>query len=489
MGRLLIDLLRARGEIMDLPCAGGGRCGKCRVLARGRLAPPDAREAALLTPAELAAGVRLACQAVALDDEVIILPVEGASANADIVTRGEAAAFAIRPWAEGESGLAVDIGTTTIAAYRYRLADGALLGEAAAKNPQGGFGADVTSRLDRALAGDGPALAEAVRGCVALLAEELFQGDMIDAAVITGNTAMLYLLTGREPSSIAFAPFDANCLFGAFVSGADVGLPRTARAYLPMCMGAYVGADMTTAMLAAGLDRPAQAPRLLVDIGTNGEMALAVGESLLCCSTAAGPAFEGAGISCGMTARVGAVHRVRLEGSDIRCETLGGGNAVGICGSGLLDLTATLLDAGILDETGRLPDGAPYALPGTNLTITQADIRAVQLAKAALAAGMRTLLHAAGLAETDVAELIIAGGFGSRIDPVSAARIGLIPEGLVGRARAIGNAAGMGAGMVLLSGDCLRASETLRNRARVINLATDPFFQDQFIEEMLFPEA
>jgi uncharacterized 2Fe-2S/4Fe-4S cluster protein (DUF4445 family) len=476
---------------MELPCGGKGRCLKCRVRVTGAVSEPSAREKALLTPDELAAGIRYACMAYALGD-VTVTPLSAPAHGDVILTEGIARAIRPDPWGRAH-GLAIDIGTTTVAAYLHRLKDGALLATAVRRNPQATFGADVTSRLDRAMAGEGGSLAKTIRNCVTELllnvcAQAKLPPQIVDCAVLTGNTSMLYLLTERPPASIALAPFEADCLFGQFVPSETVGLPHWIKAYLPRCISAYVGADINTALLAAGYDRPMEAPRLLLDIGTNGEMVLAVGERLLCCATAAGPAFEGAGISRGMPARDGAIHRVWVENGAPAYAVLGDATAQGLCGSGLLDLIAVLLDLGILDETGRLAID-PYTLPGTAISLTQADVRAVQLAKAAIAAGVDALLHAAGLTPADVAAVDIAGGFGSHLSPRSAARIGLIPPELSDKARAIGNAAGAGAGLLLQSRALLKESESLPACADVIPLAIDPYFMEQFVERMGFDGA
>lgn len=493
MSLTLAEWLRRGGAPVELPCGGRGVCLKCRAVVRGAVAPPDARERALLTDAELVAGIRYACMARVLGDDIVVEPLDLTPRAHNIQTEGAQRPFAFDPWG-GAYGLAADIGTTTVAAYLYDLKSGARLAETSAPNPQAAFGADVTSRIDRALAGEGPALARAVRGCLGGLLGELcartgVPGQAVETAVVTGNTAMLYFLTGRDPASIATAPFDADCLFGGFARGGAVGLPRAMRVYLPACVGAYVGADITTALIAAGFNTPSPTPRLLVDIGTNGEMALALGDRLLCCSTAAGPALEGAGISCGMTARTGAVRRVFVEEGRVHCDVIGGGEAEGICGSGLIDAVAAMLRLGALDETGRLEAEESFPLPGTRLSLTQWDIRAVQLAKAAVSAGVQTLLFEAGLEPRDVGEVLIAGGFGSHIDPKSAGRIGLLPDGLAEKACAIGNAAGIGASMVLRSGALKSASERLPGRAKGIELSTHPVFAEAFIERMYFSPA
>ena len=403
----------------------------------------------------------------------------------------------------GYTGAAVDVGTTTVVLYLYDLATGRLLATASEPNPQAMFGADVITRIGKALHGEGGALARAIRDCIARLlataAESVglasdasfaftsatdtavfIPSFVPDAMVITGNTAMLYLLTGRSPASIAAAPFDADTLFGGFTD-----LPFAHKVYLPRCMSAYVGADITTAALAVEFDKPGGCD-LLVDIGTNGEMLLRAGDTLLACSTAAGPAFEGAGISCGMPARRGAISKVA---DDLSFTVLGGGGAdtaVGLCGTGILDAVAALRKAGLIDDTGRLEE--PFTFPGTHVSVTPADVRAVQLAKAAVCAGILTLIGEAGLTPADIGTLYIAGGFGSFIDVRSAETIGLIPPGFAAKAVAVGNTAGAGASMVLLSSERRAAAEKLAVASRTVELSSSAAFMDAYVDQMMFPE-
>ena len=504
----LYRLLADNGVPVDMPCGGRQRCLKCKAAVSGGVSPMSEREAALLTAEEKAAGLRFACMAELTGDAVLRL--SGGAAGDAILTEGAMPVFTRAPWGR-QWGAAVDIGTTTVAAYLYRLADGALLATQSEKNPQAVFGADVVSRLEQAMNGKSPELAAAIRGCLSRLLAGLcgqasLPMDAIDSVVLTGNTAMLYLLTERHPASIVAAPFAMDCGFGQFVAPQALALPLSpdCRVYLPACLSAYVGADITTALLAAGFYQegrvPAGPPRLLVDIGTNGEMALAADGRLLCCSTAAGPALEGAGIHQGMMARTGAIYRVRLEGLTMVCDVLGGGEAQGICGSGLVDAVAALCEAGVIQDTGLIDeeshaftayveecDGQPaFRLPGTAVRLTQKDIRAVQLAKSAICAGMRTLIAEAGLQAEAIAELVVAGGFGSRIDPVSAERIGLFPTGFAAKARAVGNAAGAGAAMVLLSDPIRREAEGMPAAVRTVELSSHPGFMDAYIDGMYF---
>ena len=487
-----ISALLRRCEIfLDSPCSGNGKCGKCRVIAAGDISTPSDEEKAHLTVAELASGIRLACLArITGGDAEIHVPRQK---DIEAVTEGLGETRTLNPFGK-KLGLAVDIGTTTVAAYLYDLKTGRRLAAAAAKNPQSAFGADVVSRQKYSLGGGGDELAKAVRTCVNDLALELAANtgrsvSDLDAAVITGNTTMLYLFFGYDVDDIATAPFDARYLFGEFVP-ADRFFNDWAPGctiYFPPCISAYVGADITCAILSSGMaDDPADI--LLADIGTNGELAISSGGKLLCCATAAGPAFEGAGIELGSNALPGAVDRVWTDGHSISIHTIANAPAATICGSGLLDALAVFLDLHIMDETGRLDatDGDPVYLDNSDVYITQGDVRNVQLAKAAIRAGIETLIDYAGLSEAAPPRLYIAGGFGSKLNPRSAARIGMIPNTMKNGSLAIGNAAGLGAVNILLDNAAIKKCEDIIKRTTAIELSGNPKFSEHFIEQIVF---
>ncbi len=495
---VLADLLALQGHPLDLPCAGNGRCGKCRVTAHGALSAPSADEKRLLTSEELAAGVRLACRTVAEGDaEVTLAEKSGIS-----VIQTEAVSRQYERDVQQGYGVGVDIGTTTVAAALIDLESGGELASACAQNPQEAFGADVISRIERSLAGDGPALAEAIRGCIEGLLRELLEksgldGGKITRIILTGNTTMLYLLTGRDVDCLSHAPFDADELFGREFPLCFAAAPKAA-CYLTRCNSAFVGGDITTAVLASGIAER-QETALLIDVGTNGEIVLIHRGKMYCSSTAAGPALEGAGIYMGMPALGGAIRRIRLEDGEIRCETVGGLPDAGICGSGVIDATALLLKIGAVEETGLLleedhdyvshMDEAGDTLAfrfGERTLFTQKDIRAVQLAKAAICAGIRTLLHEAGLAPSDVERFVIAGGFGSHISVENAAAIGLFPAELKEKAEVVGNAALEGAVMMLKRRAFTPESEETAARMETVELSSNPYFSDQYMESMMF---
>lgn len=469
------------------PCGGKGRCRRCTVQAAGALSAPTAAEQQAFTTAQLAAGSRLACQAVVQGDVRVELaqtaPMEEI-AVAGAVQMGEGRSLYSR-W-----GVAVDIGTTTVCAQLY--GSGTLAGTAVRQNPQAAFGADVISRIEYALQGGGEALAGAIGGAIAALCAELAVGQgitpqEIDALVLSGNTTMLYLLAGRDVRALASAPFRADCLFGVFAGDAGLpvpGVPAGAAAYLPPCIAAFVGADITCALLATGICTREQTA-LLVDIGTNGELALWHGGQLTCCSTAAGPALEGVGISSGVYGVRGAVNHIWLEDGAVRFSTIGGAAPVGLCGSGVVDAVAALLHLGVIDETGAFQNGADSFDFG-GVSFTARDVRMVQLAKGAIRAGIETLLQLAGVEKETVCRLYIAGGFGSRLNLPSAAAIGLLPAELIGCAQAVGNAALAGAAMLLQNGDLSRQAAAIAAQAGVVALDANPTFTEHYMQQMLF---
>ena len=443
-------LLHALDGGVETPCGGHGRCGKCRVTVQGRVSPAGPQERALLGAEALSSGIRLACLAAVEGDCTVML--DASRAVQAISGDGAMPAFIPDPIFK-KYGAAVDIGTTTLAARLYDRS-GTLLAQAAAPNPQRVYGADVISRIEKSLAGDRESLARCIRDGVDALLRQMETQAGIDAAavdtvVLTGNTTMLYLLTGRDVDCLSHAPFIADELFGRYAEPEELTLSAApeARLYLPRCMSAFVGADITSALVASQICTRAESA-LLADIGTNGELALWHNCRLLCCSTAAGPVFEGAAISQGMQASPGAIDRVTWEGGKICCHAIGDAPAVGICGSGIIDAAAVFCREEIIDETGAFTDEEDAYPLTPEVALTQKDIRMLQLAKSAICAGMLTLLETEGIAAEGPDRLIIAGGFGSFLNLHSTACIGLFPAELEGRACAIGNAALVGASMI-----------------------------------------
>ena len=451
----LKDVLQEQGVTFAHPCGGRGVCLKCAVEARGAVSPPD--------DLEEKSGVRLSCRMRLLGNcDVTLHEGSGFSRRADLREAGS------------DLLLAADIGTTTLDIKLFDGETGEPVAERSSLNPQVSFAADVIGRVTAALEGKGGELRnrllETLGGMIAGF-------PPVRRAVITGNTVMLYLLTGRNPKALAFAPFEADCLFG--FTEELLGF----LAYLPRCTGAFTGADLTCAVLSSGMTERADTS-LLCDVGTNGELALWHRGTLYVASTAVGPAFEGAGISCGMGGVPGAIDKVWAANNALDYHVLGGGTPAGICGSGLIDAVAALLRLRILDSSGAL-DGDSVKFV-ERVALTRQDIRQVQLAKAAVAAGIETLLHTAGVSSADVHTLYIAGGFGSHLDVRSAAAIGLIPRLLAPRAVVLGNAALSGACDLLLRESLRATSDRIALSAAPVQLSGHPFFAGKFLEHMNF---
>ena len=484
-GILLSQALYGKSAL-EMPCAGQGRCGKCRVRVQGELTPPGEEEKKHLSRKELESGILLACHTRILRDCRVESRKDSAS---QIQGSGQERPVEGTPLFS-RYGAAVDVGTTTLAARLYGKEG--MLAQASALNRQNRMGADVISRIEKSLAGYAGELADSIRQDISALLKEMaaeagILPEEIDAVVITGNTAMLYFLTESCPEPFSHAPFQADRLFGETVSGEDLELPcPKARVYLPPCISAFVGADITTALLSSGLCS-GEDTKLLVDIGTNGEMALWHKGELFCCSTAAGPAFEGAGLSMGMGGREGAVDHVSLsqqEPGGMKAHVIGDGEPIGICGSGVIDAVACLLELERLDETGYMEEEREEILPPVGLT--QKDVRMIQLAKSAICAGLETLMETRQLSPEQIGELCIAGGFGSYLNVENAGRIGLIPEKLVPRVHVVGNAALAGACRLLLSREEMEICRDIARQAHTVELSSNPLFMEKYTEGMFF---
>ena len=500
-GQTLLDTLRQEGIDVPSPCGGAGTCGKCKV----HVVFPEGTEEDVL-----------ACQTVAAEGMSVTVPdsTENAAADMEVSLGGADANNAGRSDAEG-LGLAFDVGTTTLVARLYDLHTGAVLANVGAANPQRSFGADVISRISAVGKGHLEELHASVNEALAGLTAQVLENAGASAQRITrvalaGNTVMEHLACGVDPSPIGVVPFTPPTLFGQLrkLSALESVSCAADEAYVLPCVAGYVGGDITADLLALDVCA-SERPVLMVDLGTNGEIALGSTKGLSCCATAAGPVFEGANIKCGMPAYPGAISQVRLEGDDIEVETIDGEPARGICGTGLIDTIALLLELGIVDEAGVMlsgdelaqdvPDGLTKRLvdvddvlafevaPG--IAVTQRDVRNVQLAKAAICAGIATLMDHCGLAAEDIAHLDVAGGFGQFLNLAHAARIGLIPAELLPVARSVGNTAIEGAGLALSNAQEREKLEALAQSADYVELSTDAGFNMRYVDHMEFPSS
>ena len=419
---------------------------------------------------------------------------------------GEVVSF--HPAGRGPLGLAVDLGTTKVAGYLIDLTTGQTLGADAIMNPQIPYGEDVMARITYALDGtEGRAtLQQVIVTGLNHLAEELCTSagrrpDEIAEAVGVGNTAMHHLFLGLPVSQLGLAPYVPAVADALDVKARDLGLAFAPGAYvhlLPNIAG-FVGADHVAMLLSTGLW---QEDKVVIglDIGTNTEVALKAGDRLLTCSTASGPAFEGAHIRFGMRAATGAIERVRLVDSHVEYQTIGGAPPVGLCGSGILDAIAQLRLAGVMDRRGKIKPhprtrqgekGVEFVLvdadeSGINedITISRADVSEIQLAKGAMRAGVRILLNEAGLTEGDLEGIVVAGAFGTYIDVGSAVTIGMFPPLPMDRFQQVGNAAGMGARLALLSTTQRAKSLEIARRAEYVELTNERNFATEFARAM-----
>ena len=473
-----MELLRRGGWRLDAPCGGQGRCGKCTVLVDGEK--------------------RLACQTAVDRDMTVQLPGETAER---ILTQGEAAP--VVPDGTDRYVLAIDVGTTTLVCYLLDGHTGVTLATASAGNPQRQYGADLVSRLQHVRSTGDDSLKTGVWAVLEDLARKTAAKVGISLSDITGmcavgNSGMHHLLLGISPESLCTPPYMPQVLDALELPAGDF-LPLAPGAWLRVLpnIGGFVGADTVGCLSAAAFDQ-VEDWTLLLDIGTNGEMVLGKGEKRMACSTAAGPAFEGARIACGMHGAEGAIDHVDLENGEIRCSVIGSGKAVGICGSGVLDAVAVLLKKGVIAPNGRLrfqqeladrygEDKRSFILKDA-VYLSQKDIREVQLAKSAICTGVDLLAREMGVEVTDIRRVILAGAFGSYMRPESACALGLLPPVLLEKITAVGNAAGEGAKRCALSrAEFVRSGELARGTA-FLELASLPDFQDRYLKNLDFPK-
>ncbi len=463
----VLSALAAAGAAPYAPCGGRGVCGGCRCRLRllsGELSEPDAHERARLGGRALAEGWRLSCRAV-FSGECEVEYTEAAVAEAREMARDETCAGKA-----DELGVALDIGTTTVEASLVRLDTGARLSSLRCANPQSVFGADVISRMGAIMDGRATVdeLSALIRGRVSGLLASLGAPEGA-RAVAVGNTVMMSLFADVDPTPVGVAPFEPVTLFDADEGGF----------YLPRCVSGYFGADAVASVLAA--EQSYGGDFALIDIGTNGEAAVMRGGRLYAAAAAAGPALEGGGISCGMPAKEGAITSARIEAGEIRVVTVGGGEARGICGSGLIDVVACLLALGIIDRDGVM---AEPAVEVGGVTLTRADVRAFQLAKAALRAALDRVAGISGLEPG--ARLFVTGSFGGALNAASCVRVGLIPRSLASDVAALPSGALSGAELILCRDGARERARQLAAGAVYTELSGSQEFERAFLRALGF---
>ncbi len=528
-GTVLGEAVIATGLPLEQPCAGRGSCLKCKVIAEGALSPLDEKEQEGLTQAEQASSYRLACRArVQGDVNVTLAPIVVYSnkifAASDEYKRRDV-----------PLGLAIDLGSTTVAAFLTMLDTGQVCLGAAALNQQTAFGADVISRM--AAAQRGPetarrlsmlALSSIVQAIDALKLSPRIR-RRIKRATVVGNCAMHHLLVGYPVDTLAELPFQPYRT-GALVDDGDSSVPGVfgdtfpaqAQVALPPLIGGFVGSDALACLAYYGFDR-ASGPMAAIDLGTNGEVMVTDGQRILVTSTAAGPAFEGVNISCGSRAVDGAIVGVQIDGGsgDFVLTTIGDQRPVGLTGSGLLDLVCQLRRAGVLEASGRLArehptfggrldvdeEGVRRLLitrqgvdlaelnvaaetgeePGqVPLYLTQHDIRELQKAKGAVRAAADTLLARLGLQPGDLERMILTGSFGSQLNVEAVVGLGMIPPVDLSVVEPSANGAGLGAALFLDEDEFARG-ERIAAVAEQVDLDLDPEFNRRYIESLDLP--
>ncbi|MBL7119209.1 MAG: DUF4445 domain-containing protein [Dehalococcoidia bacterium] len=415
--------------------------------------------------------------------------------------------IALSTWPGVQLGLAIDLGTTKVAGYLVDLSDGRTLAARGVMNPQISYGEDIISRVAHVVASpaEGAHLQKLAVEALNELAADLCAAagadvDRIVESVVVGNTAMHHLLVGLPVRQLALSPFVPAVSGALDIKARDLGLSIAPGAYvhlLPNIAG-FVGSDHVAMLLATEVWQ-AEGLVLALDIGTNTEVSLVDNGKITAVSCASGPAFEGGQIKDGMRAAGGAIERLRIEDDSVQYRTVDEAAPVGICGSGVLDAMAQLYLAGAIDERGRMKDTHPLVRThdeqrefvlvgkesrdkGPDIVITQGDVRELQLAKAAIRTGIQTLLEAQGRSEEEISQVIIAGAFGTYIDLSSALTVGMLPSLPLDRFRQVGNAAGMGSRLALISLEQRAQAQTIASRVHYIELSTAPNFTDTFVQ-------
>lgn len=529
----ILEYCRSHGIAgIETPCGGKGTCGKCKVTVikpyyKDVLACQtkicDGMEIIVGKKESTGTGTGTAGQdiqtasnarySIDKEDSMVVLTNGGSISekfnehvNRNVVLNEDTLA-------------ACDIGTTTVVCYLIDKETGQIISTRSGANPQRSFGADVLSRIDAAARADDndkangglqmmqTQIVSLLNGWISEMLTECGR-TKVSRFSVAGNTVMCHLLMGISPEKLGKAPFMPDEYFGREFNPLDIGLENCQTMIIFPAVSGFVGGDITAGMMETV---NCNELTLYLDIGTNGEMALGKGDRYVCCATAAGPAFEGAQIELGMPASKGAVDKVWLEGRRIKYSVIGNDRPVGLCGSGLIDALAVLLKAGIIDENGTILSGqelpilfrsyvfeveaeetaqstelslAVHIAPG--VYITQEDIRKLQLAKGAIAAGIEVLFKEYGCTPCNIDVLTFAGGFGNYIDKASAAAIGLFPQELLDKAKEVGNAAGNGAVSAALSQEAWERALEISGNMRYIELASYPHFNEMYVEHMNF---
>lgn len=521
-GETILQAIRKDNSIsFESPCNGKGSCGKCKIILReGTLSPMEPAERRKVTTQEVAAGYRLACYAQCVSEEgtlVIEFP-KGAGksvvlAEAEYEKTVKEQLFYVP--GEMEYGIAVDIGTTTVAAVLLDLKTGDVLAKTSAINPQTTVGGDVLSRIAHTMmTEDGlEQLQKMIVDELNRMSGEMLQKTGLNASCIAGysiaaNCTMLHLLLGVDPQSLSRVPFKPVFTEGQMMPASQIGLlpenPKTMLYCLPS-ISAYIGADIVAGIYRSGIFNTDK-NIMFIDIGTNGEIVLSQKGKMFGCSCAAGPAMEGMNITCGMRAAEGAVEGVSYSDGEIRLKVIGDIVPKGICGSGVLETVAMLLNTRSMSASGKVEQenslikenffrfgkSIGYYLHkgdvNDNIYFNQHDIRQIQLAKGAILSGFCALIEKSGLSFEELDQVIIAGQFGSHLKAETLIDIGILPQETRGKVSYIGNSSLSGAISCLLDKSLTDLMEKLARKVDYMELGNYPHYDKLLMKCMMFPE-
>lgn len=496
------DVIATAELPLEQPCAGRGTCGSCKVLVERGGNSPDEVEHEHLTAGELTVGTRLACRAqVQGDTQIVLSPI--------VVYSNKVFKGSLRHRKERDVplGLAIDLGSTTVAAYLTMLDNGEVVAGGASLNQQRIYGADIISRLFAALNSEDhrqrlhrlaiSSINQAI-GSLQLSSKII---SRIQRVTVVGNVAMHHLFAQLPIDTIAtlpFQPYTTEAIYNANGLLSCI-LPDSVQVMLPPVIGGFVGSDALACLAYFDYANP-PGPQLAVDLGTNGEVLLTDGTSIITASTAAGPAFEGVNIACGMRAVDGAIVDTQLRDGKFEFETIGDEPPLGLTGSGLLRVVFELVRTGVIDHTGRMVSDPPvmadqlitgngpktlYLTPERNIWLTQKDIRELQKAKGAIRAAIEVLMNNLGMSPGDLERVILTGSFGGQLDVESVIGLGMIPAVHPDIVQSIPNGAGMGAAIFLLD-DGFALGEKLAQESKQIDLDRDADFHHTFIDALAF---
>ncbi|MEN8201033.1 MAG: ASKHA domain-containing protein [Bacteroidota bacterium] len=475
-GTPLIDILHEYG--VEFPCGGKGSCGKCRVKVLEGEIDTNSQHLDKLRALDLGDDWRLACLSKCSEDLVLEV------GQYNTLIKADETSFDFIP---GEGlGIAIDLGTTTLVGQLLDLSTGKILAVETALNPQKKFGSDLISRLESALDGQRKEMTSLIRQKIGQMIEAMLteHAGQVQKILLVGNTVMQHFFCDFEIESLSFYPFESDKLGMKYFKAGELDwVPETKRICFYPSIGSFVGSDILAGIMATGMHQR-EAYTVLIDLGTNGELVIGNRDRIVCASTAAGPAFEGAKISMGMLATTGAIASVRVAEGDWKYDVIGNVEPVGICGSGLFDVIALLLENGVLGQFGEILSGESEVKLAGQVVLTQKDIQEIQLAKAAISTGLELLLRKLNLGIDDINRVYLAGGFGSYINLENVKKTGMLLCD-IDRMSQLGNSALIGAKMFLF--EDASVADSILSVTTHVNLESEPGFQDMFVDNLAFP--